>query len=418
MKAVLFSMGTRGDVEPFLAVAEILKERDWDVVCVFPEQFREVVEEMGLRFEGFSRDFLDLLEGKDAKRILGGAGSPFKRIKSWVELARRGMKLARSSVDLQRSVQQEENPDRVIYHPKCNFSLVWGMANPGKAIMLSPVPGMAHPIDQMTVLWGNYGRTLNRLSFWIVNTIKALTIRSFARKFKNDYPSLELTVSSIKRQMLERERTIYAVSPTLFPKPDYWPAHVYVAGYYERNKSLNWRPDERLREFLKKYEKIVLITFGSMTSPDPKGRTQMIVNVLKRDKIPAIINTSWGGLEKIENSPEHIFFVDNVPYDWLFPKMYAVVHHGGSGTTHTAVKNACPSLVVSHIVDQFFWSRTISERGLGPVGLPIRKFNEIDFEAKLLDLYANEDYKSSAAQLSERVKSEGNKDELYKLIAS
>jgi hypothetical protein len=173
MKAVLVSMGTRGDIEPFLAVAEILIEREWEVVGVFPEQFRAEAENMGLRFYGFSKAFLELIEGKDAKRLLGGEGSFLKRLKSWANLARQGMKLARESVRLQHRVQMDEAPDRVIYHPKCNTAIIWGMANPGKTIMLSPIPGMAHAVDDFAVMWGNYGRMLNRASYWLVNTIKA-----------------------------------------------------------------------------------------------------------------------------------------------------------------------------------------------------------------------------------------------------
>ena len=94
-------------------------------------------------------------------------------------------------------------------------------------------------------------------------------------------------------------------------------------------------------------------------------KTQTILNVLKRNRIAAIINSSWGGLEKIEAASETIHFVNNIPYDWLLPKIYAVVHHGGSGTTHMALKYACPSLVIPHILDQFYWNNIIAKQKLG-----------------------------------------------------
>ena len=71
MKAILFSIGTRGDIEPLLAIAELLKERNWDVTCVFPEQFRETVEKMNITFNGFSKAFLDMLDGREAKMFMG-----------------------------------------------------------------------------------------------------------------------------------------------------------------------------------------------------------------------------------------------------------------------------------------------------------------------------------------------------------
>lgn len=417
MKAILFSIGTRGDIEPFLAIAQLLKERNWEVICVFPEQFRKTVEDMGIAFKGFSKEFLELLDGKEAKMFMGGKGSIFKRISILVKMSRAGIKLSKDIIALQHKIQIEEKPDRIIYHPKCNYSIVWGMANPGKSIMVSPIPGMAHPIDHLTALGGNYGRFVNRLSFWLVNTIKAIVLKKVSKRYRKDYDGLKITVASIKNAMLETEKTFYAISPSLFPRPGYWPPQAKVVGYYERNKSVNWQPDEALLTFINTYKKIILITFGSMSNPDPAEKSRVITEVVKRNNIAAIINTSWRGLEKIEGCPDHIYFTDNIPYDWLFPHLYAVVHHGGSGTTHTAVKYACPSLVIPHAVDQFFWAKTIAELQLGPEAVPIKKFNEGDFENKLLDLVSNEIYKRRAATISDSMRTESNADKLYEMIA-
>lgn len=417
MKAILFSIGTRGDIEPFLAIAQLLKEKDWEVICVFPEQFRETVEGMGLPFRGFSKAFLKLLDGKDAKMFMGGQGSVWKRFGFLVKMTRAGMKLSKDILTLHHDTQKAESPDRILYHPKCNYSLVWGMANPGKSILVSPVPGVAHAINHLTIV-GNYGIVLNKLSAWLGNTLKAIILKIVSKRYRNDYPELKITVSSIKKAMLEKEKTFYAVSPSLFPKPEYWPAVAHVVGYYERDKTVNWQPDEELVEFLKTHERIILITFGSMTNSNPKEKTGILVEVLKRHKISAIINTSWGGLGKPADFPAHIHFVSNIPYDWIFPQMYAVVHHGGAGTTHTALKYACPSLIIPHIIDQFYWNETISKLHLGPKGMSIKKLNERDFENKLLDLICNESYKRNTTIISNKMKTESNKEKLYEMIVT
>ncbi len=409
-------MGTRGDIEPFLAVGEVFSERGWEVVCLFPEQFRETTEAMGFRFHGFSADFLKLIEGSDAKEILGGEGGIFSRMKNWASLARKGMKLARESVEVQHRVQIDEAPNRAIYHPKCNTAIIWGMANPGRAIMLSPVPGLAHTVDEFAAMWGNYGRSVNRLSVWLVNTIKAVAVKRFNRKLAKDFGALDLSTSAIKRAMLETEKTIYTVSPSLFPCPTYWPDTAQVVGYFERNKAIDWKPDGRLINFLDTHDKIVFISFGSMTNTDPRRKTETIVNVLRRNNIPAIINTSWGGLSEIEDSPQHVLFLKSVPYDWLFPRIYAVVHHGGSGSTHMATKYGCPSLVIPHTLDQPFWTRIVHEKGLGPKGIPIAKLSEADFEKQLLDLYYNENYKRNAETVARQMTSEADREKLFQII--
>ncbi len=419
MKAVLFSIGTRGDMEPFLAIAELLKEKGWDVLCVFPEQFRETVEEMGFRFEGFTKEFLKIMDAHETKMVMAGQGSVFKRIKILIKISRTGIRLSNEMVGLQYKVLKDETPYRVLYHPKCNYNILWGMANPGKSIMVSPIPFLGHTVDYLTTIGGEgYGKIINRFTFWFTNTMKAIMIKKSVKRFKNDYKGLKTTTTSIKKAMLQKEKSFYPVSPSLFPRPDYWPSCANVVGYYERDKTVNWKPDAQLEQFINKYKKIVFITFGSMSNPNPKEKTQMIVDILKRNNISAIINTSWGGLEELEEYPDHIHFVSNIPYDWIFPKMYAIVHHGGSGTTHTALKYGCPSLIIPHIVDQFYWNRTTSKLNLGPKGMPIKKLNEKDFESKMLDLINNETYRKNVKAISESMKVESNKEKLYKMIVN
>ncbi len=416
MKVILFSIGTRGDIEPFLAIGQILISKKWDVLCVFPEQFRETVEEIGIPFKGFDKEFLELLDGEEAKKFMGGQGSIFRRLGYLIKMSKEGIKISKKMVALQHRIQLEESPDRIIYHPKCNYSLVWGMANPTKSIMVSPIPFMMHPIDHLTPLGRNYGKLLNRLSFWAINTIKAIVIKRISKQYCQDYSGIKITVSAIKKAMLENEKTFYTISPSLFPRPEYWPEQAQVVGYYERDKTINWQPDEDLTRFLEGHEKIVFITFGSMSNSNPKEKTRIIVDVLKKHQIPAIINTSWGGLEKIDEYPENILFVKNIPYDWIFSKMYAVIHHGGAGTTHTALKYGCPSLVVYHILDQPYWSKTISDLRLGPEGISIKKLSKEKFEFKLLDLMNNSSYKTNATMISEKLKAESNIDMLYDMI--
>ena len=189
-------------------------------------------------------------------------------------------------------------------------------------------------------------------------------------------------------------------------------------GYYELPKTKDWKPDNELLDFIQTHKKIVFISFGSISNPNPEEKTSIILNILKKHKIPAIINTSWGGLIKPNKHPDHIHFVQNIPYDWIFSKVYAVVHHGGSGTTHTALKFGCASLVIPHFIDQFFWNKIVAKLGVGPKGISIKKLNEKDFEFKLLDLLENEGYKKKAILIASKMQNESNTDKLYEMIMS
>jgi UDP:flavonoid glycosyltransferase YjiC (YdhE family) len=215
---------------------------------------------------------------------------------------------------------------------------------------------------------------------------------------------------------VHRTKTFYTISPSLFPRPEYWPDHLYVTGFIERDKTLDWEPQDGLLNFLSRHKKLLLITFGSMKNNDPLTKTRVFLKVLENQRIPAIINTSWGGLQKIENPPEHIFFVDNIPYDWILPKIYAIVHHGGSGTTHTACKYGCPSLIIPHIVDQYFWNRRIADLGLGPLGVPVKKLTARSLEGPLKDLWNNPGYKQTAVKVARQMRSEGSPRDLMRII--
>ena len=410
MKVLLFSIGTRGDIEPFVVIAQLMQERGCDVICVFPEQYRDTVVSLGLSFKGFSREILDLMESKNAKLFFGKQASFLKRIRLLPGMASRSLQLAKGSLSLQHKIQMEEKPDTILYHPKCNYSVLWGMRTSCKTILVNPT------VDPLTDLGGNYGKFLNKLKFHMVYTMKAVSLKIAAGKFKKDYRGTRIHVSSIKKAMLEKEKTIYTLSPSLFFKPAYSPLNTHIVGFHERNKTTDWEPGEKLQQFINKNNNILFISFGSMYNPNPEKITRSIVNVLETNNIPAIINTSRDGLKEIDATSGNIFFTNNLPYNWLFPKVYAVVHHGGCGTTHTALKYGLPALIIPHVLDQFFWEKTISCLKLGVKGISIHKFNEKEFETKLLDLYNNQDYKKNALAISKKMQVESSRNKLYEII--
>ena len=179
----------------------------------------------------------------------------------------------------------------------------------------------------------------------------------------------------------------------------------------------NWKPEPELNAFLGTHKKILFITFGSMTNPEPEENTSLFLEILQKNKIPAIINTSFGGLtEPDEYDRELFYFVKNIPYDWIFPRVYGVIHHGGAGTTQTALKYGCASLIIPHIIDQFMWNTAVHDLGAGPLGVKISKLKKENFEPILLDLYQNESYKSKAMEIGMKMKEENWEAELLDII--
>jgi len=219
------------------------------------------------------------------------------------------------------------------------------------------------------------------------------------------------------RHIILNNRAIYTISPTLFQRPEEWDKRLQVVGYYARTKKGRSQTDPGLKVFLDKHKKILFITFGSMLNPDPEKKTGILVDILERNRIPAIINTASGGLtEPTRYNRELIHFVPKISYAEIFPKMYAVIHHGGSGTTHMALKYGCASLIIPHILDQYVWKGIISGLGVGPKGLNIGKFSTARLEPRLLDLFNNAEYKIKAEAIGAQMKQEDLKEALYRAV--
>lgn len=413
MKIILTSIGTRGDMEPFLAIGEIFLKKGHRVICAFPEQFQSLVEDSNMEFASLGAEFMEMLDSELGKAALGGSGSGLKKILAFVKLAKMQGKINKGLVRRQYEIIEKEQPDRIIHNGKAMYPVIWETKNPGKTTFVSPVPYL-HYVKNNTHLAfnSNYGVWLNKLTFKVADWGLTKTIMSSLKW-------LNITGISKKqiKDVLHNHNVIYTISPSLFPRPSYWKANMKVLGYHERNKTVNWQPSDELSHFLARHPKIILITFGSMTNPTPDKKTEIILEILERNNIPAIINTASGGLvEPNSYNRNLIHFVSRIPYDWILPKIYGVIHHGGSGTTHMALKNGCATMIIPHIIDQFVWNRMIHEKGAGPKGIKIGKISTKNLEPKIIDLVSNDQYKKKSEQISQQMNQEDFKEELYQMI--
>jgi sterol 3beta-glucosyltransferase len=414
MKIILISIGTRGDMEPFIAIGEILKEKGHQVICAFPEQFRNLAEDSNMEFASLGSKYIELLDSDDGKAALGGSGSGLRKMIACIKLAGKSTEINKELINTQFEFVESEKPDRIVYNGKVIYPIIWGLNNSGKTILISPVPYM-HYVKNHTHLAfnNNYGPFLNNLTYSLANFGLVTTVRISIKWLKI---KRKITRKQIKNALLSN-KAIYTISPSLFSRPDYWNENLQVLGYHERNKIVKWHPDKDLSDFLGGNNQILFITFGSMTNPEPEKKTEIILEILERNKIPAIINTASGGLVKPDKFDSGlIHFVSHIPYDWIFPKIYGVIHHGGSGTTHLALKYGCPTMIIPHILDQFVWNKIIDETGAGPKGIRINKITTKNLEPKILELMNNSSFKKEAEQIASQMETEDFKEEIYTSI--
>ncbi|SFR35727.1 sterol 3beta-glucosyltransferase [Robiginitalea myxolifaciens] len=415
MKILLASLGTRGDMEPFLAVANLLKTAGHETICLFPEQFRELAEGDGHQFETLGPEFMELLESPIGRIAMGGSGTTWQKIRSYAKLAHLFAPLRKQLTQRQFECLQRVQPDRLVFHAKIISGFVWGKENPGRATLLSPVPYILHPTEELSHIAFNkdWGPWWNRASYKLANLGLIYSIK-YDAKHVADYK--KLSTRWIK-SALKLQPTIYSVSPSLFNRPGYWPDHVQVLGFQERNQRSAWTPEPALQEFLERHKKILFVTFGSMVNPDAEGKTKQILATLEELRIPAILNTAGGGLVIPENyNREAFLFVRTIPYDWILPKVYAVVHHGGSGTTHQGLRHGCATLIIPHIIDQFMWNRVVERLGAGPRGPGITKLNKSRLSPLLKSLWTDPTYKTKAEALASKMATEDHSQEIVARI--
>ncbi|MEN8194680.1 MAG: glycosyltransferase [Bacteroidota bacterium] len=413
MKIILTAIGTQGDIEPFLAIGKILKEEGHQVICAFSEQFRELTGSCDLDFASLGRKIYDLNDSEFGRVLLGG-GTGIKKYLAFFKLAVNSTRANKEKETLLYELIQVEKPDIILYNSKTTCPIIWEKKNKGKTIFLSPFPYLhyveGHPL---LVFRKDYGSFFNKLTFKLYN----IGVASATKTVKKWLQVNEKVTRKEVIDIIKTRKFIYTISPTLFPKPNYWDRNVKVLGHHELKRKTDWKPEKELLEFMERNEKIVFITFGSMPNTEPEFRTKVILDILEQNGIPAIINTASGGLTKPEKfNSELIYFVSQVPYDWFFPKMYAIIHHGGSGTTHLAIKYGCATMAIPHFIDQFVWDTIISELGVGPKGIKVSRMTIKNLEPKVLELLSTKSFKEKSEKIGNQMNKEALKNELYNTI--
>ncbi|MCH9621731.1 MAG: hypothetical protein S4CHLAM20_11570 [Chlamydiia bacterium] len=416
MKILLIAIGSRGDIEPFLAAGELLKEQNHKVEFSFPEQFRGLAKDLDCPFYSLGSELLDLIDCEDGKIVIGGHKSIFRKLKAFWMITKKSMKIQKKMVLLQEKIIEKGNYDKIIFHIKAVYPVLWGIKYNKKTQILSPVPCIHYVASGTQHTFGtNLPTFVNKLTFSFAH-MGIITMIKKASKWLKISP--KLSFKEIKTALFSTP-TVYTISPTLFPKPSYWDKHLTVLGFHERNRTINWKPSNELISFFEIHSKPLFITFGSMVNQDAHKRTQLLVDILEKHKIPAIFNTAGGGLITPETYNQNLFhFESTIPYEWILPKVYGMIHHGGAGTTHSSLKYGCATLIIPHIVDQFIWNNVVKNRGAGPKGISSQKINFQNLESLILDLYQNPIYKVRAENIAASMEKEKLSSKLTQVLST
>ena len=216
-------------------------------------------------------------------------------------------------------------------------------------------------------------------------------------------PPLPL-LSPFRASENERLPVLDGFSPTVVPRPPDWPDWIHVTGFWNLEDSAEWTPPADLAHFLNSGTKPIFIGFGSTPFPDPERTVGLVTRALERAGQRGILLAGGSGLRTGQLS-EHVISIDFVPHAWLFPRVSAAVHHGGAGVTGAALRAGLPSIVVPVFADQPFWGSRVFELGAGPRPIPAKQLSE-DSLALAIEATQQEQMRARASEIGQRMHQE------------
>lgn len=367
MRITILTTGSRGDIQPFIALGQGLKQAGYQVKLATHDTFQEMAQHYGLEFAAIAGDVQTMMATEAGQNMLKSK-NPIYLIQQY---ARMVQPLVAQAISDSWAACQDS--DAIIF----TAMAVWGydiaeaLGIPCFFASLMPQSSNSdfpYPSLPPTL---RLGSIFNQLSY-------PLLMEGFGLIFRqplNEFRRLQLHLPSISfgtiYRRLDRLPTpaLYGYSSSVVPRPANWSSRIQVTGYWFLDQAADWQPSQALLNFLAAGSLPVYIGFGSMSGEDAAQFTQLILDALKQTGQRGVLLTGWGGIAQTE-LPDDVFLLSSVPHDWLFPQMAAIVHHGGAGTTAAALRAGVPSVVVPFFGDQPFWGDRVMKLGTSPSPIP------------------------------------------------
>lgn len=366
MKIAVCTIGSRGDIQPFLVLGNALAQRGHQVRFATAQMYSSLVARYTVEFTPFSGDYGTLVDSQEMKRVIGA--NPFTISKN---LKEKVYPIIENS--LETFLEVAKWADAVVYHPKTLID-AFGSLFPEKLIKAYVVPAFVPTKEFPSPAFSGLPIPpfLNRVSYKMTNALIG-TVKGPIQAFcsKHDLPK--------KIELLDT-LTIYGISPHFIPKPPDYPEHHHFTGFWFDSSSTEL-PEQLLQFFTSKKKKLI-ITFGSMPYKSKIDINKFISAILAQMDVRVLLVRGWGLKDIPIAESEEVLAIDSAPFDKLFPLADAIVHHGGAGTTASALQAGLPMMIcpVLHPVgDQMFWGRKAHEAGLGVPPIPLSQLTLFQF---------------------------------------
>ena len=400
MRITILTLGSRGDVQPYVALGVGLKRVGFEVRLATYESFRPFVESYGLDFFPMRGNPQEMLETDEARRWLDSDGKPIQFIRSFIALTK-----SRLPTVFADSWQAGQDSDAIIYSTLgiAGYHVAEKLGIPGIMSNLqpfSPTRAFSSIGDPLNV---NLGALYNLSSHWVTDQLFWQPFRGDVNRWRVevlDLPPLPL-LGPYKQLKRDHIPVLYGYSPTVIPKPGDWQDFYHVCGYWFLGAEEDWQPPQDLVDFIADGDPPIYIGFGSMSDKDADGLSRMVSEAIEQVGCRAIVSSGWAGLRPFPSPNIHT--IQSVPHSWLFPQMAAVVHHGGAGTTAAGFRAGVPTVLIPYFADQHFWARQIKKLGVGPTPVRRSQLTTAKLVEAIKTALSNKTIQANARRLGEKI---------------
>lgn len=404
MRLTILALGSRGDVQPFVALGEALSQVGYQVRIATHSIFKEFVRQYDLDFAPVEGNPQAIVSGEQGRIWLESERNPLKFASGFRELM--GPVLRQAMRD---GLQACQGAEALVFGGPAyyiGYSLAKKLSIPYIQAYLQPV----HPTGNFpsalfpTSIKG--GQLFNKLSHFLGGALFWQLLVPVVNDARRDYLNLPplSRMGPFPEMQREQRPVLYGFSPAVLPRPHDWGDWIHVTGYWFLDQA-DWTPPGDLEHFLAQGQAPVYIGFGSMANRDPERMAEIVLEALNRTGQRGLLMTGWGGLSQAD-LPAHVFMLEAAPHSWLFPQMAAVMHHGGAGTTAAGLRAGKPSIIVPFFGDQGFWGDRIAALGVGPEPIGQRELSAARLSQAIEGVVQDAAMQDRARRLGERIRRE------------
>jgi len=407
LRITILAHGSRGDIQPYVALGRGLYRAGHQVRLACPTRFEDFVVDNGLEFAPLAGDPTEL-----AQVLSENIGTNYLR--AIPALLNYTMPLAVQIIeDCRRACQGADGIIHSFLMTVAGHETAMAMNVPDLSALIFGVfsPTCSFPNQMFPAL--PFGGAYNRLTHGIFDRIYWQGSRmgyGWLRRKHSHLPPLHRWpfASRSKRRKSRRKfralPVLYGFSPSLLPRPADWGDHLHMTGYWFLDNP-DWIPPAELLAFLEAGPPPIFIGFGSTITSKANGLTDIALKALALTGQRGLLLSGWGGLEQVD-LPSSIMTIENAPFDWLFPRMTALVHHGGMGTTADGLRAGKPAVIVPFTTDQPFWGRHLHRLGLSPAPISPRKLSAERLATAIRDTIENDALRRRVQSMSQSIRCE------------